>query len=64
MENYKYIYKGSEGYFYPGTDILINRLNLRDENALAIAEREITSLKLLTTDIEAFDGKYEYLKKY
>ena len=47
MEKYEYIYKGSEGYFYPGTDVLINKLNIRDDNALTIAEKEITSLKLL-----------------
>ena len=47
MEKYEYIYKDSEGYFYPGTYILINKLNIRDDNALTIAEKEITSLKLL-----------------
>ena len=47
MEKYEYIYKGSEGYFYRGTDVLINKLNIRDDNALTIAEKEITSLKLL-----------------
>ncbi|GHV36593.1 hypothetical protein AGMMS49546_02230 [Spirochaetia bacterium] len=47
MEKYDYIYKGSEGYCYPGTDVLINKLGIKDDNALTIAEREITSLKLL-----------------
>jgi cell filamentation protein len=47
MEKYEYIYKGFEGYFYPGTDVLINKLNIREDNALTIAEKEITSLKLL-----------------
>jgi cell filamentation protein len=47
MEKYDYTYGGSEGYCYPGTDVLINKLGIRDNNALTIAEREITSIKLL-----------------
>jgi len=47
MKKYDYNYNGSEGYCYPGTDVLINKLGIKDENALTIAEREITSLKLL-----------------
>jgi cell filamentation protein len=47
MEKYDYTYEGSEGYCYAGTDILKNKLGIKDDNALTIAEREITSLKLL-----------------
>jgi cell filamentation protein len=47
MEVYGYTYDGSESYCYPGTDILKNKLGIRDDKALTIAEREITSLKLL-----------------
>jgi cell filamentation protein len=47
MGKYDYTYKGSEGYCYPGTDVLKNKLSIRDDNDLTIAEREITSLKLL-----------------
>jgi len=47
MEKYDYTYDGSESYCYPGTDVLKNKLGIRDDNALTIAEREITSLKLL-----------------
>jgi len=47
MGKYDYTYGGSEGYCYPGTDILINKLGISDERALTTAEREITSLKLL-----------------
>ena len=42
-----YTYEGSEKYCYPGTDVLKNILGIKDEKALTIAEREITSLKLL-----------------
>ena len=47
MEKYDYTYDGSEGYCYPETDVLKNKLGIRDDNALTIAEREITSIKLL-----------------
>ncbi len=47
MEKYSYTYEGSESYCYPGTNVLKNKLGIRDDNALTIAEREITSLKLL-----------------
>jgi cell filamentation protein len=47
MEKYNYIYEGSENYCYPETNILKNKLGIRDNDALTIAEREITSLKLL-----------------
>lgn len=47
MEKYEYTYHGSEDYCYPGTDILKNKLGIRDDEALTAAEREITSIKLL-----------------
>jgi cell filamentation protein len=47
VEKYNYIYDGSENYCYPGTDVLKNKLDIMDDDALTIAEREITSLKLL-----------------
>ena len=47
MEKYDYNYEGSEGYCYPGTNVLKNKLEIKNEDTLALAEREITSLKLL-----------------
>jgi fido (protein-threonine AMPylation protein) len=47
MEKYNYTYQDSEGYCYPGTGILKNRLGIKDDGVLTTAEREITSLKLL-----------------
>ena len=47
MQKYDYSYEGSEGYFYPGTTVLKNKLGIKNEDALKIAEKEITSLKLL-----------------
>ena len=47
MGEYDYNYHGLENYCYRGTDILINKLNIRDEEQLSMAERDITRLKLL-----------------
>jgi cell filamentation protein len=47
MEKYNYTYEDSGEYCYPGTGVLKNKLGIKDDNALTIAEREITSLKLL-----------------
>jgi cell filamentation protein len=61
MGKYDYVYQGSEGYCYPGTDVLKNKLGIRDDEVLTIAEREITSLKLLMlydmTIIKTYDLK-------
>jgi cell filamentation protein len=60
VEKYNYTYEGSESYCYPGTDVLKNKLGIRDDDALTIAEREITSLKLLKLyNIPAF-GKFNF----
>ena len=47
MKEYNYSYNGSEEYCYPGTDVLKNKLGIKNDNELTIAEREITSIKLL-----------------
>jgi cell filamentation protein len=47
MEKYNYTYQDSEGYCYPGTNILKNKLGIKNDDTLTVAEREITSLKLL-----------------
>jgi cell filamentation protein len=47
MEKYNYTYEGSENYCFYGTDVLKNKLGIRDDNDLIIAEKEITSLKIL-----------------
>jgi cell filamentation protein len=47
MEKYDYTYQDTEGYCYPETNVLRNKLGIKDEDALTVAEREITSLKLL-----------------
>jgi len=60
MKKYDYTYNGSEGYCYPGTDVLINKLGIKDENALIIAEREITSIKMLMLYNNPIFKKYNF----
>ena len=45
MNNYSY--SGSENYCYPNTDVLINKLNIRNDEELSIAERDITTFRLV-----------------
>jgi cell filamentation protein len=47
MGKYDYTYQDSEGYCYPETDVLKNKLGIKNNEVLTIAEREITGLKLL-----------------
>ena len=60
MKKYDYTYNGSEGYCYPGTDVLINKLGIKNENTLTIAEREITSIKMLMLYNNPIFKKYNF----
>ena len=44
MNNYSY--NGSENYCYHNTNVLINKLNIRNDKELSIAERDITTFRL------------------
>ena len=44
MNNYDY--RGTEDYYYPGTKILINKLNIKNDEQLSVTERKITRIKL------------------
>lgn len=46
MDNkYKYSYVNDGTYCYPNTDILINKLNIKDDNVLYDMERKLVSLR-------------------
>jgi cell filamentation protein len=60
MEKYEYTYNGSEGYCYPETNVLKNKLGIMDDDALTVAEREITSLKLLKLYNMPIMGKFDF----
>lgn len=46
MKNYSYDYEWDEEYCYPSTNVLINKLNIKNTEDLSAAEREITAVKL------------------
>ena len=60
MEQYAYTYEGSEGYYYPGTNVLKNKLGIKNDDALTIAEKEITSLKMLMLYNMSILDKYDF----
>jgi cell filamentation protein len=60
LEKYDYNYEGSERYCYPGTNVLKNKLGIKDDISLTIAEKEITSLKLLMLYNMPILKKYDF----
>lgn len=60
MSGYSYKYHGIENYCYPNTDVLINKLNIRDDESLNEAERDITRLTLLRLFESSVPEKYDF----
>ncbi|HEY5342900.1 MAG TPA: hypothetical protein VIJ66_04495 [Solirubrobacteraceae bacterium] len=46
-------------YVYPGTDVLINSLDIRDPWQLAVAEADIATVALATLTDEPLPGDYD-----
>ena len=65
MKNYSYDYEWDIEYCYPNSNILKNNLNITNAEDLAIAEREITSIKLAYAKQNIIDGDFDFphLKK-
>ena len=59
MKNYTYDYEWDIKYCYPDSNVLINKLNITDAQALAIAEREITSVKLAYAKLNPVKGNFD-----
>ncbi len=57
MRDCSYSYEREQEYCYPDSNVLINKLNILDENALHTAEREITSLRLAAAKVQPIKGK-------
>ncbi len=61
-DKYKYSYVNVGTYCYPNTDILINKLNIKDDKVLFDTERKLVSLRvdeLIDTPIKGnFDFKH------
>ena len=63
-DSYNYSYEPRNEYCYPGTNILVNKLNLRDAASLHDAERNITFLRTLDFMDLKHEGafNFEHLK--
>lgn len=60
MKNYQYDYEWDSEYCYPNSTVLINKLNIQDANALSVAEREITSLRLALAKATPIKGRFDF----
>lgn len=46
-------------YCYPDSDVLVNKLDIRDPNKLQIFERKLTMLRLLELIDKPIEGKFD-----
>jgi len=61
MDNkYKYTYEKKEEYCYEGTDTLINKLNIINDDDLYMAERELVSLRILELNEVPIKGDFDF----
>ncbi len=58
-KNYKYDYEWDSRYCYPNSFVLKNKLGLRDAEQLHIAEREITSVRILEARVNPIPGSFD-----
>lgn len=59
MHDYSYSYQWDREYCYPDSNVLINKLNIQDADALHTAEREITSLRLAAAKMQPIKGQFD-----
>ena len=61
MDNkYKYTYERTADYCYKGTDILINKLNITNDEDLFNAERELVSLRTYELNEKPLKGNFDF----
>ncbi len=59
--NYNYSYEWDQKYCYPHSNVLINKLGIKDAEKLHIAEREITSLRIANAKVSVIKGEFDLL---
>ena len=57
---YKYTYEKTANYCYKDTDILINLLNIKNEEDLFNAERELVSLRTYELNENPLQGEFDF----
>lgn len=61
MDNkYKYTYERTADYCYKGTDVLINKLNITNEEDLFNAERELVTLRTYELNEKPLKGDFDF----
>jgi cell filamentation protein len=60
MHQYYYEYEHDGKYWYPNSNTLMNKLNIRDDKTLLEAERNITAIRILELRQKALKGKLDY----
>ena len=61
MDNkYKYTYERTADYCYKGTDVLINKLNITNDEDLFNAERELVSLRTYELNEKPLKGSFDF----
>lgn len=59
MKDYQYDYEWDANYCYPESNVLKNRLNIKDAASLLVAEREITAFKIAKAKDEPIKGNFD-----
>lgn len=59
MSDYSYSYEWDREYCYLNSNVLINKLNIQDADALHTAEWGITSLRLAAAKMQPIKGKFD-----
>lgn len=57
--DYSYDYEWDREYCYPNSNVLRNKLNIHSADALSVAEREITSLRLAVAKAQPIRGHFD-----
>ena len=58
--DYSYSFEGDLKYCYPNSSVLINKLNITNEQDLCVAEREISSLRMMELEDKPLKGKFDF----
>lgn len=58
--DYSYSFDNDLKYCYPNSSVLKNKLNITNEHDLGIAEREISSLRIMEIENEPLKGKLDF----
>lgn len=58
-KDYSYDYSWDKRYCYPGSNVLINKLNITDADSLREAERRITALRIAEAKLSPIEGGFD-----